>query len=597
MATYLPSVQDAVKSIRPPQSNLQFDAQLLTARQSAYDQNHSKLSKMYGTILNSTLSREDNIQARDEFFKLIDGDLKKIAGADLSKDSVKTQAGNVFQQIYTNDYLVKDMVWSKNYQAELQRAESFRDCIDPKECGGQYWDAGVKHMQYKREEFKNATRDESLGHSNVNYVPFNNMTEDAIAIMKELKSKFTKDTTDGKYKVTTENGEIAIDPLTLLFGRLYASNPKYVEQFKVLAYNKRKDEIYSTYNSGEYASLEEASVGYIERRRDEVEKNFNDNLKAFEFERNKLSEYAEAFAEDVAKGNLKKGQPDYIKGEYATALLAQSNELDQFNKTVMNAQKNMHNQNNINRISDSFDQIEAHNILTDEIKATAYTMAMQNQSVTLTEDKYGLEDQRFKHAMALERFKANAAKELEFIKNTNATSQFKANVLTASAEFDKHIEGYNSDAENILFSVLSKLTNDTDKAKALLASWKEDWAGPTINDLFNESNYNSNNTVITDSFVEKLSKIDKQFKTDAIKSAIDHVTEKLKGDQTSAFKSYVTGIENAQKAGVPWTALPTGLDSRFLEDQFDQLSAVIDNLDHTNPVYDNLLSLAESLLK
>ena len=95
---------------------------------------------MYGQILNAGLTRESDIEAREEFFKLIDSDLKKVAGIDLSLDSNVLQAQHVFSQIYENDFLVKDMVWTKNFQDEMKRADGFKNCVDPKECGGQYWD-------------------------------------------------------------------------------------------------------------------------------------------------------------------------------------------------------------------------------------------------------------------------------------------------------------------------------------------------------------------------------------------------------------------------------------------------------------------------
>ena len=167
MATYIQNVQDKVTQVRPPQTNWQFEAQLLSTRQAKYDAGHNKLSKMYGQILNAGLTREGNVEAREEFFQLIDNDLRKVAGVDLSLDSNVTQARAVFNQIYDNDFLVKDMVWTKNFQGEMKRAEGFKNCVDPEECGGQYWEDGVKAMNYKREEFKNSTNNESMRAQNV----------------------------------------------------------------------------------------------------------------------------------------------------------------------------------------------------------------------------------------------------------------------------------------------------------------------------------------------------------------------------------------------------------------------------------------------
>ena len=65
MATYIQKVQDKVTQVRPPETNWQFEAQLLSTRQAKYDAGHDKLSKMYGQILNAGLTREGNIEARE----------------------------------------------------------------------------------------------------------------------------------------------------------------------------------------------------------------------------------------------------------------------------------------------------------------------------------------------------------------------------------------------------------------------------------------------------------------------------------------------------------------------------------------------------
>ncbi|HUV85130.1 MAG TPA: hypothetical protein VMV86_05425, partial [Methanosarcinales archaeon] len=206
MATYLQGVSDQIEKVRPPQPNLQFQSQMLTARQSKYDQGHKQLSDMYGKILNSGLTRESNVEARDEFFKLIDSDLRKVAGIDLSKQSNVTKAQNVFSQIYDNEYLVKDMVWTKNYQNQLQKAEEYKNCIDPEECGGAYWDGGMQYMQYKKQEFAETDNKDSLGFQDAEFVPYHNIMEKAMKAAKDSGLDVTYDQIIGNYKVTTKNG-------------------------------------------------------------------------------------------------------------------------------------------------------------------------------------------------------------------------------------------------------------------------------------------------------------------------------------------------------------------------------------------------------
>ena len=602
MATYIRGVQDAVQAIRPPSSNLQFDAQLLTSRQSKYNESHQKLSKMYGTILNSGLSREDNIQARDEFFKLIDGDLQKITGIDLSKDSNKTKAGNVFQQIYQNDFLVKDMVWTKNYQQEMQRAEAFRDCIDPKECGGQYWDDGVKFMQYKREEFKNANRDESLNHGNVSYVPYNNMMEEAMLLMKDFSNEFVKETTDGKWKLTTKNGAIAVEPITMLYSKLFGNNPKYAEQFKVMAYNQRKDEIYRSVGSGEYSSVEEASVGYIEKHRDAAEKRFNEMAKSVNQDVKRLSETAAAFDEDVASGRLVKGDPLYQKGENAKLLLAESKGIQNLTEVVKSAQKNMYNQTNLNRLSESLDNIQASNIMADEIEKTAYTMAMQNQSITIDEDKYGLAEQNFKYDVSLANLKAKHDRELQYIKNKNISSEFKYNLSNAVSKYGNFKTESSNLKQNILAGMMTRYDSKAGMAESLVTTYKEaNGLSPTINDLDTKpggSNYNTDGSVKTGSFMEGLIDAVGEENSDVMKMHLDAYRLNVEEAERGKFTQYLAGIQYAQATNEDiseYVQLDVNPAFFSLEDA-SAITMYLKILDENSPSYKSLVKLQNDIL-
>ena len=61
MATYLQGQQDYVTQIQPTKPNLQFDAQMLGNLQNKYDAGHKKVSELYGSLLNSAMTRTDNI--------------------------------------------------------------------------------------------------------------------------------------------------------------------------------------------------------------------------------------------------------------------------------------------------------------------------------------------------------------------------------------------------------------------------------------------------------------------------------------------------------------------------------------------------------
>jgi len=421
MASYLGNVQDKVTSVRPPETNWQFEAQLLSTRQGKYDAGHKKLSEMYGKLLNSGLTREGNIKSREEFFKLIDSDLRKVAGIDLSLDSNVSQAQNVFSQIYDNDYLVKDMVWTKNFQNEMQRADGFKSCLDITKCGGQYWDDGVKYMNYKREEFKNASNDESMSARDVEFIPYNNIVAQAMEDMKTANLNVTTmpDPEGGKWKVKVKNGENLISPLFDLFSGLYAKDPKFQDVYKVMSYNARKDWTYEAVQSGKFATLEEAAVGFVEERAELIQKNFNRISHGVKYDTDALQAKYDAYIEDSEKGLLT--QKDIPEFEKTSSLLDKSKELDVYLEQVKSAQKNMNAQSSMNNIGSFLDEIQSFNLFNDDITKAAITFSNVDSEITREENKYALAEQQhgfdvamshleFAQKMEFEEFQATLGK-------------------------------------------------------------------------------------------------------------------------------------------------------------------------------------------
>jgi len=449
MATFERGVQDQLMAIRPPDDLMQFNAQVLTTGQSQYDQAHSKLSKMYGTILNAGLTREDNVLAREEFFKLIGQDLHKIAGMDLSKSSNVSKAQNVFKQIYTNKPLVKDMVWTKNFQEEMQRAEGFRNCVDPDECGGQYWEDGVKYMQYKREEFKNSNRDESMRFADVEYIPYNNVIAQALDDLKEMGG-FNMQTTSfaegGKYRVTTKNGGQAVNPMVMMFNKLYAKNPKFYDMFKVMAYNQRKDWTYNAVANGEYESLEEAAVGYVEQKRDVLEKEFESMHKDVTHDYEQLKQLAEGYQQDLAEGRIQEGDPEYDEMVETMELYQSAEGLKSYTDMVKRAQKGMNNLTTMNNISDYLDNVQAQVSLNNEIEDSAKILAFKDYSQEFKADEYAVLAQKHSYNVALEKLRFDHDKELELIKNKDKEAEFRAQAQIAANQYSQSqaaVENFN----------------------------------------------------------------------------------------------------------------------------------------------------------
>lgn len=248
MATYIPGSQDYIPQYQPWQPDYNFLGNILQTRQNKYDQNYKQLSETYGTLLNSPMLRTDNIEQRNEFFRMIDSDIKRISGMDLSLQQNTDAANKVFESLYQNKNIVKDMTFTKEYQNQLQTAENYRNCIDQEKCGGKYWDVGVNYLNYKADEFKNASRDEAMNMSPGRFAPMINIQEKAMLYAEKLLGKgagafgvqnvtWSK---DGRYMITTKNGQNLEIPLQQLLLNQYGQDQAIIDMFNAQTFVNRK---------------------------------------------------------------------------------------------------------------------------------------------------------------------------------------------------------------------------------------------------------------------------------------------------------------------------------------------------------------------
>lgn len=446
MATYLQGITDQVNVINPPQIDAQFEMQLLQARQSKYDQAHAEVSKLYSSILNSSLSRTDNKEARDEFFKLIENDIKRIAQTDLSLQSNAKAAENLFSQIYDNDYLVKDMVWTKNYNQQMGRAEGFKNCVKPEDCGGMYWDGGVKYMQYKKEEFQNASRDEALGMGDVEYIPYQSVMDEALKYAKEADFKITQTSfsKDGKYLISTTNDPAAVfPPLQALFQGTVGSNPKVMDMYKVMTYNERNDWMRSEVQKGNYNTLNEARVGYLKERYDQSKETFDKTYKNNTILKEQLESNLKTYESlnKTQKGLTKDQLDNYNRIQSQLNSIEGLTQSLEAIKQADNYINNENTQTNLEAMLTAYDNRQAFNLLNEDLDKAAIQLGKLNYSQEREADKVALQRQKFEYDVRMEEIRQQGRIDLEKIKASNSRSnnlefiqQEMSQISTASDE-------------------------------------------------------------------------------------------------------------------------------------------------------------------
>src|SRR5687767_1121264 len=276
MATYLPGVTDYIPQIQPFQPDLNFYAGALQMKQGQYDSNYNQISNLYGSLLNAPMLRQQNIKAREDYFNAINSEIKKISNLDLSKPENVSSASGLFKGLYENENILKDMVWTKNFQKELKRADGFRNCIDPAKCGGSYWEGGVRAMNYKADEFIKASDEAALSFGNARFTPFQNVMEMAIKASKDAGLNITVDQLQGRYITTTKNGPALIDPLNSLFTGLFGQDAAVMDYYKTKAYVDRKDWVAS--NVSMYGNETDAELAYLNNVSEGMSQMFDKSL-------------------------------------------------------------------------------------------------------------------------------------------------------------------------------------------------------------------------------------------------------------------------------------------------------------------------------
>ena len=244
MASYILGISDYIPQFQPFQPDYNFLGNMLQNAQSKYDSNYNQLNQTYGTLLNSPMLRQDNMQQRDEFFKMIDKDIKKVSGMDLSLQQNVDSANKVFDSFYQNKEMVKDMVYTKEYQKQLEVGETYRNCLD---CDRKYSDISAQALHYKADEFKKANRQDTLTMSPGRFVPMINVDEKAVKYATDLLGKsgwagvqaMTK-SPDGRYNITLKNGKMLEIPLQQLLLSQYGKDQDIIDWYSTQSYVTRK---------------------------------------------------------------------------------------------------------------------------------------------------------------------------------------------------------------------------------------------------------------------------------------------------------------------------------------------------------------------
>jgi len=419
MATYISGVTDYIPQFQPFQPDLNFYANALQTKQNQYDTNYKALNNVYGQYFYADLTHGDNLKKKDELIKSIDFNLKRVSGLDLSLEQNVTQAQQVFKPFYEDKNLMKDMAWTKNINSQKSYAAGLKNARDEK-MRAQYWEAGLKALEYKTEEFKNASLEETMSIGNANYTPYVNVMEKAQKIAKDqgFKVESMKPSADGRWMIKTTNGENILEPLNKLLEAQLGSDPAVIDVYKTQAYVNRKDYAYS--NAAQFGGDQNAAeMSYLSESYKALKGENEANYKKLKNSSDTYNNQISTVQKQITDGNAQPGAETYLerlqkaKGINDTVLSSTESNHNELKDKVSTATTTSGFENpygDIESLRYKVDNAMASRLMQKDLGEAADVYAMSHREVDYEANIYAVKAQEHAYRMQ-EVASANASRE------------------------------------------------------------------------------------------------------------------------------------------------------------------------------------------
>jgi hypothetical protein len=411
MAQYPQGVTDFIPDYQAYQPDFNFTANVLQLKQTQYDQNWNRLNNIYGQILNAPLTHDESTKKRDNTFKRIDFDLKRITGLDLSLEQNVQQATQLFRPFYEDSNLMYDMAWTKNTSREKSIGEGKRYATK-KEDRDEAWAGGLRAIDYKIDEFKKTPYDQITSVGQVKYTPYVNVETMAMELANKLKYKVKRTTPQGDWIVTEQNGEQIVGPLQSIFYGIIGKDPKVQEFYQTQSYLDRKDFINANKDRpGFNGSPEAAEKEYLGRTLKMLQKQTELTRSTIVDQKKVNNNMISAIEKSIANGtagqdaeaSLQKYQDANTKLEDMLAKVdddySQIN--DNVNRTLSTVGGSKLDLDDVNQMRARVDNVLASTALQGDLNAAVREYAYQNYELSYDPNPFAVQRQKFQYDSAL----------------------------------------------------------------------------------------------------------------------------------------------------------------------------------------------------
>jgi hypothetical protein len=385
MATFIPNITEVYKP--PTQLPLNIDRveRMLRLRESMYQDGAKKVRSLYESAFNSPLLRDGNIKRRDEYLKLINDGLKSVSGMDLSLTQNQNVAASLFQPVLEDENIIKDIAFTRNYQKEISKAESLRNSSNA-EDKKRYWDTGVKYMQYKAEEFKNADEQTALGMSAPKFVENVNLLTYAQEMFKDSGISVKQDQVSGGYIYTKKNGDVVYPVTQEYVATLFNQDPAIKQMLQVQSYVKRKD--FVKQNALTYGGEQQSEMAYLTNAVKDQVQNAQDELAANEKTLQQSRNELHAISQMLKKNGVK-------DVESSESYLQAKEKIVQYEQVIRQKRQNLldNTQINYNSIEDlryAIDNASTYNSYSGLVQSVAKMLSYKDSEFTMKAEPYAM---------------------------------------------------------------------------------------------------------------------------------------------------------------------------------------------------------------
>lgn len=494
MSTYLPGVTDLIPQYQPFTPNFDFYNQALQVKHAQYQAGYKQLSGLYSSLLNSPLSRDENIQRRDDFFKNTEQEIKKLSGMDLSLPQNVDAASQIFKPFYDDKPMMKDMVVTKSAMDAIQAHEVLKNCAG-KDCADfKAWDTGLAAVNFKLEEFKKSGTEESLGFGKINYTPKVNYAETTFKFLKDNDFKIEREVKSGRYQITYKNGALLEGPLYNMIKTLYSDDANISDMYDTQAYVNRKS--FAKGNAHMYGSEEAAEQAYLFDRAENIARSLKTQRGDLDTELNGSKAELRKLEAKIRTTGITANSRD---AERYRALMQTVPLLEKSKKDVIKNLDYFDNMNgiDINTLRSRIDGLVSGDLFDKDLRSIAKNYSEATSSQTMKADEYelaafnnalSLNSQKevlalkFKYDLALENVKNEAEKkQLEEALGANqgldisttepgVDNQVKEDLYTTNTKaMTETVNGYVGGMNNVLTKIYQDLyvrSKTDDQAKA-----------------------------------------------------------------------------------------------------------------------------------